>query len=370
MLQLNWIHIIILTTILASFWLGGVLLFSPYYRSRANRYLGGTFWIVSLMASTYGLLSGGIETPHLVLLNDVMWEYLFPVTLLFYFAISLDHPLLRSPWRHLLFFPFVLTLLINVAIDLDMDFGLYHWKFVDQSTQLNQYYLWEQLGLIPFNLGILVWIFFMLRSHSPSVPTDWFQRFWTMTVMAVGLWLATILVELNWQVDAVALVWGVVSALVLWTTYQGVLQFKLAEEGAAIRKLLARKEDPAALPRTEPTPSTNYVEQLRLQLEAEHWYRDPSLSRDTVARQLGISSGYLSQQFKAHSPKQSFTDLIAHYRVSDAQRLLGDEAFAPYSILAIGYEAGFNSKSAFYAAFKKATGMTPTAYRQQHGIRS
>ena len=36
-----------------------------------------------------------------------------------------------------------------------------------------------------------------------------------------------------------------------------------------------------------------------------------------------------------------------------------------YTILSVGFEAGFNSKTTFNTVFKKFTGLTPTDYRDK-----
>jgi AraC-like DNA-binding protein len=61
--------------------------------------------------------------------------------------------------------------------------------------------------------------------------------------------------------------------------------------------------------------------------------------------------------------KKSFYDVINSYRVEEAKRLLLDEKNRNYTILSVGFEAGFNSKTTFNTVFKKFTGVTPTEYR-------
>ena len=62
----------------------------------------------------------------------------------------------------------------------------------------------------------------------------------------------------------------------------------------------------------------------------------------------------------------SFSDYINSLRVEKAKQLLASEDFKEYTILSIGLECGFNSKSTFYLAFKKFTNTTPTDFRKQN----
>ena len=57
-------------------------------------------------------------------------------------------------------------------------------------------------------------------------------------------------------------------------------------------------------------------------------------------------------------------DFVNSYRVEEVQRRLVDPSSAHLTVLAIGLEAGFNSKSSFNAVFKKHTKMTPSQYQQ------
>ncbi|MEL7163182.1 MAG: helix-turn-helix domain-containing protein, partial [Bacteroidota bacterium] len=60
---------------------------------------------------------------------------------------------------------------------------------------------------------------------------------------------------------------------------------------------------------------------------------------------------------------QRFTDYLRGFRVHHAQQsILTDDHL---TLEAIGLEAGFGSKSAFYAAFREVTGTTPATYRKE-----
>jgi AraC-like DNA-binding protein len=66
--------------------------------------------------------------------------------------------------------------------------------------------------------------------------------------------------------------------------------------------------------------------------------------------------------------KQNFNTYINQHRINKAERLLKNKSAENFSIEGIGKEVGFNSKSAFYSAFKKYTGMTPSAYKESTAV--
>ena len=106
-----------------------------------------------------------------------------------------------------------------------------------------------------------------------------------------------------------------------------------------------------------------YSSQLLLFIETHAPYRSQNLTLKQLADQLGINSKYLSQVInELHN--QNFMDFINSYRIQEAQKMLRSSRYDHYTIVAIAQEVGFRSRSAFYAAFKKVTGKTPTEFKK------
>jgi AraC-like DNA-binding protein len=93
-------------------------------------------------------------------------------------------------------------------------------------------------------------------------------------------------------------------------------------------------------------------------------YLEPELTLMELAAKLSVTPHNLSQVFNCEI-KKSFFDFVNEYRVGEAKKLLSSPQYSHYSILGIALDAGFNSKSAFYTAFGKHVGTTPSEFRKR-----
>lgn len=101
------------------------------------------------------------------------------------------------------------------------------------------------------------------------------------------------------------------------------------------------------------------VERLEQAMQDDRLYLDPNLSLTKLARHVRVASNHVSQTLN-EAMNETFFDYVNRWRIEAAlpHIVKGQE-----TVLTIALDVGFNTRSTFYTAFKRVTGMTPRAYR-------
>ena len=92
-------------------------------------------------------------------------------------------------------------------------------------------------------------------------------------------------------------------------------------------------------------------------------YKNVDFSLDNASIHFTLPRHHISFILNNHI-KKSFPDIICEMRIEHAVELLKDNSHKKYTMEAIGYLSGFNSRTTFYVSFKKITGITPNEYLQ------
>ena len=107
-----------------------------------------------------------------------------------------------------------------------------------------------------------------------------------------------------------------------------------------------------------------YAEQIESYLREYPAFRNKGITLNDLAVRLDMSSRNLSQILNQYY-KQRFTDFINGYRVNYIMERFRLGNWRDLSLEGLALEAGFSSRSTFFAAFKKNTGLSPTEYLVQ-----
>ena len=138
---------------------------------------------------------------------------------------------------------------------------------------------------------------------------------------------------------------------------------ELTWEHQIVKKSESPKEDDSSSI-TYSLPSElleDYALRLHASLEEEELYLRRDLSVELLAQETKIPRHHLSELFNAYLGK-NFYQLIAEYRIRKAIELLKENGDL-WTIEALAYESGFNSRSSFNKYFKEITGLLPSEFR-------
>lgn len=235
-------------------------------------------------------------------------------------------------------------------------------------------------------LGYSIFLYFkslrLLYAHNElysSILTydnlRWVKRFLKIGGLVISLWVFAVL--LNIFSDYIKAPYSYYplrlgsSILIYWVGYQAFFQYVILKDRIKLRARMAHDGIPLTLKSSSPRVherkyrDEDVFSEVDRHVITNNKFLNPSLGLESLSEELSISPGTLSRLINLQAGK-NFSDYINEYRVEEAKRLLADPEFHAYTIVAIGLECGFNSKSTFYSAFRKFTGMTPTAWKAQY----
>lgn len=337
------------------------------FLNEANRYFAYFLILVSVIGldarlSNYYVVLGDFWADFFdVVGDDIPWIMIFYLPLFKFFQKISGNLSLKFPFS-LLFIPFIVFTVINLIIDLDLEFGLISTPFFTNNRII--FYQLEDYISMPLFITLHLYVYFrVIRSNRDK----WISKLWWYCSLLIFFWILLTLDQSFFDDLFFKIIENILgsalSIFIYWLMYSGLLQFNLANNRQAIRDKLL-KSSPGERPKKSglSTRSKAYFDQLMQLMLVEKAYRNPELGRDTVAEKLGISVSYLTQLIKEYSEK-NLAAFINEFRVEEVKKMLADPSFDHFDHLSIGLEAGFKSKSAYYTAFKTQTGQTPTQFK-------
>lgn len=167
-----------------------------------------------------------------------------------------------------------------------------------------------------------------------------------------------------WLLGSITLIWG---ALAYQLISETILNYAY---GAAVAALISyvlifrMLKNPAIFQkRSGITIQPDLIQRVVKSLEDEQFYQSPSLNLSRFAQRLNEPVYLVSKAVKRHYGK-NFPEVVNSLRIREVTRRLKDEKNRFYKVEGMAYDVGFNTPSAFYAAFKKETSSSPREYQR------
>lgn len=159
--------------------------------------------------------------------------------------------------------------------------------------------------------------------------------------------------------------------------YKGMFQSRILIPDFLLSRMAIAQPEPigAGIPTVQKTAlraldnySEDEIEQLKQKLydtlEHRKLYLNDTLSLTDLSDEMGITTKKLSELLNQHL-NTSFYNFINHYRVNEVIARLATPDTEKYTLIAIAYDCGFQSKASFNRIFKQKTGQSPSDYRKK-----
>ncbi|MFD2823223.1 helix-turn-helix domain-containing protein [Lacinutrix iliipiscaria] len=351
-----------------------VVLLTKRYKSKSVYFLAALILTYSFSNLQYYLQDiRYVDYTELFSTFYVPWSDLTPA-LLYCYVISYLYPSRKITKKELLFFSlFVFTFIISTIYKISVRIEPKS-ETLENITLHLRYYIAYYADLIAatFSIITLVIVFTIINKYIKEtaefkynfvkLQLNWLKKTLYILMVLIAIWVLLVVMDMI-SLDDVSFypIWLGIAILIYWLGHVGIYKYGIDEERQKIQQKRKSKKQLLVKNKTKHI----IIERLKLYLVDEKRFLDSSLTLEKTAQALELSQGHLSKIINTEL-QISFSDYINSLRVEEAKSYLEDSEFSNYTLVAIGLEAGFNSKSAFNASFKKHTGKTPSEYKQQH----
>jgi AraC-like DNA-binding protein len=363
-------HLLLLAASLQGIILAMILWRSKGDRQVSNRWLAAILLFFSYHLTAEVLRSAGVVGVHSWTYHVVL-EYNWIYGALIYFYVSTyidqDFKFERKHWIH--FVPVLLEFMFSNYVKIQN----FYWDGTRESLSWlgNQaYMLWMHtpFQLLVFSALILYYVLLSRRllntyTAGDSKPVQKEDVEWIELVLTCYRYFAIVVIAFS-CLDYLFFDFAF-NPFYKFPVNIGmaILTYWLALQGYSRRDL----------PYLQPSKAVAYapldhqeeaIKRLYHQMESEQYYKNPSLTLSELATQIDVKSHELTQILN-RSLNKNFSDFVNEYRVQEAIKLINDPDYVQWTLLAIAFESGFNSKASFNRIIKKFTGKTPKALRDK-----
>ncbi len=265
----------------------------------------------------------------------------------------------------------VLLFLVEILIRLLLFLDFYHEKsnyFIAQYSQI------EEIVNAAYTLFLFIKAFILLFKYSRLFQyvltfdnIKWLKNFMFLGSLVLLMWISAIILNIDKVLNPQIFIYYPLrlscSILLYWIGYQGFYNYSLMTERIELRKAMATRQPNKKIKSAESNVKADKFLIIKEYIENNQKFLEPTFSLENLSEALKMSTSSLSQIINQKSGC-NFPDYINQLRVEKAKTFLLDPEYQNYTIVAIGLECGFNSKSTFYAAFKKVAKITPSDFRK------
>jgi AraC-like DNA-binding protein len=274
---------------------------------------------------------------------------------------------------------FILFSSLLFALEIMIRIGFIPYFYFDNDNYIvSRYAQIEEILNAVYTLFIFVRVVIIFLKQSKLYQfvltfdnMKWLKQFLLIGFVILLLWVTAILFNLDKVVHPEISIYYPLrfssTFLLYWIAYQGFFHYNLLAERIKLREAISNDQEVINEISKDETPISNDFIFIQNHILNHKKYLDPNFSVEMLATEIKMSARNVSQILQKHTGN-NFIDYINLLRVEKAKKYLIDASYSDYTIVSIGLECGFYSKSTFYRAFSKFVNTTPTSYRENNQL--